>query len=88
MLRSSARNCYALPPQKLDRMAAFANFLAEKDAIPPLKRRMRTFLESAQRISLIEAKIGDVLRSRLNFGSNNSDTKNLLTGRTPRTSSA
>ena len=49
-----ARDSYALPPQEWDRMAAFANFLAEKDAISPLKRRMRTYLEAANRASLIE----------------------------------
>ena len=49
MPREGARDSYALPPQEWDRMAAFANFLAEKDAISPLKRRMRTYLEAANR---------------------------------------
>jgi hypothetical protein len=50
----SGHASYALPPKEWDRMAAFANFLAEKDAISPLKRRMRTYLEAANRASLIE----------------------------------
>jgi hypothetical protein len=51
---SSVPSTYELPPQEWDRMAALANHLAERDAISPLKRRMTTFLEEANRASLIE----------------------------------
>ena len=52
--RKAERDSYALPPEQWDRAVAFANFLAEKDAISPLKRRMRTFLEVANKAEVIE----------------------------------
>jgi hypothetical protein len=53
---TEGRQSYALPPQEWDRMALLANHLAERDAISPLKRRMRTFLGEANRASLMQRK--------------------------------
>jgi hypothetical protein len=39
--------------QELETAVALANHLAEKDAISPLKRRMKTFLAEGNRASLI-----------------------------------
>jgi hypothetical protein len=52
--RTQRRQSYALPPQEWDGMAALVNDLAERDAMSPLKRRMRTLLVEANRASLMQ----------------------------------
>lgn len=54
MSADGAKDSYALPPQVWDQTVLMANHLAERDAISPLKRRMRTFLEAANRAEVIE----------------------------------
>jgi hypothetical protein len=41
---ASSRQSDELPSEEWDRMVALANHLAERDAISPLKRRLRMFL--------------------------------------------
>lgn len=61
------RQSYYLPPEQWDRMVAFAQHIAERDAISPLKRRMRTFLTGSQP-SLFDRALTALARFKLTAG--------------------